>query len=218
MKSPFPFFRVLLLVALVLGTATAASARRMRDVFASAPDSIFPLLTTNNRLDCIDFIENAMPARVKNLMDETVELTALTDTYLSLTLSVAERIDMRLLPLADSTHYVALVRTYFGPVGESVIEFYTSDWRPLPQAKQLVLPRYEDFFVQSDTLPRADLKEFGRLFTYRLVQAALSPSAPTLTFTLSLDELPEEVRREVAPYVRPQIYRWNVASRRFVRE
>lgn len=63
---------------------------RMRDIFASAPDSVFPLLTRNNRLDCIDFIENKMPARVKNRLDNVVELLKLGDAYLQLrTSSVA---------------------------------------------------------------------------------------------------------------------------------
>ena len=53
----------------------------MRDVFAAMPDSVLPLVTKNNRLDCIDFIENNMEARVRNRMGEYVALEALTSTY-----------------------------------------------------------------------------------------------------------------------------------------
>ena len=45
----------------------------IRDIYASAPDSIFPLLTRNNRLDQIDFYENDMPAVVKNRFDDRAE-------------------------------------------------------------------------------------------------------------------------------------------------
>ena len=39
---------------------------RMRQVFAEMPDSILGILTKYNRLDCIDFIENNLPAKVEN--------------------------------------------------------------------------------------------------------------------------------------------------------
>ncbi len=218
MKPFSPAFRILLLVASLLGTAGTVSAQRMRDVFAAMPDSIFPFLSKNNRLDCIDFIENNMKAHVKGTFDEPVELIALTDDYLVLAASAAERVEMKMLPVPDSSYYVALVRTYLGPVGESTVEFYTPDWQSLPQAKQLVLPCYEDFFVPNDSLPHVRLDELRGFFTLRLVQAVLAPSAHSLTFTLSLDELPEEMRAEVRPFVRPLVYRWDIPTRRFVRE
>ena len=88
---------------------------RMRDVFASAPDSVFPLLTRNNRLDCIDFVENKMPARVKNRLDEVVELQSLTDHYLCLRTSERSQVEMRLL----SDSLFCLVNTYEGPAPDS---------------------------------------------------------------------------------------------------
>ena len=42
------------------------AAQKMRDVFATMPDSVLGLMTKNNRLDCIDFIENDMEAKVRN--------------------------------------------------------------------------------------------------------------------------------------------------------
>ena len=59
--------RKTLLSAVLLFAAVSAGAQlKMREVFAQLPDSVLPLMTRNNRLDCIDFIENGMEARVKN--------------------------------------------------------------------------------------------------------------------------------------------------------
>ena len=52
----------------------AVPAKRMRDYFADMPDSILYVMTRNNRLDCIDFIENNMQARVRNRFDAFSEL------------------------------------------------------------------------------------------------------------------------------------------------
>ena len=71
----------------------------MRDVFAVMPDSVLPLVTKNNRLDCIDFIENNMEARVRNRMGEYVALEALTSTYARFRTSPLTVMEMKLLPL-----------------------------------------------------------------------------------------------------------------------
>ena len=47
----------------------ALQAQKMRDVFAAMPDSVLGIMTKNNRLDCIDFIENDMEAKVRNRFD-----------------------------------------------------------------------------------------------------------------------------------------------------
>ena len=71
--------KIFLSSLLFLVVLSSCAQVRMRDVFAQLPDSVLPLLTKNNRLDCIDFIENNMEARVKNRFNDHVVLEALTD-------------------------------------------------------------------------------------------------------------------------------------------
>ena len=65
----------------------ALQAQKMRDVFAAMPDSVLGIMTKNNRLDCIDFIENDMEAKVRNRFDGFSVLKALTVDYLDLQLT-----------------------------------------------------------------------------------------------------------------------------------
>ena len=60
---------IISIIVFAFSVTLSAQEVKMRDVFAQAPDIIFPLLTKNNKLDCIDFIENKMRARVKNKFD-----------------------------------------------------------------------------------------------------------------------------------------------------
>ena len=81
----FALKRIFILTLLTLFVAPAlAQTMRMKDAFAAMPDSIFPLITRNNRLDCIDFIENNMEAQVKNIVDEPIEIAMINDTYIDL--------------------------------------------------------------------------------------------------------------------------------------
>ena len=95
----------------------------MRDVFAAMPDSVLGIMTKNNRLDCIDFIENDMEAKVRNRFDGFSVLKALTVDYLDLQLTPNCRVEMKLLPAEDTLNYICVARTYSGPVTETKVAF-----------------------------------------------------------------------------------------------
>ena len=113
----------------------------MRNVFAAMPDSVAPLVSKNNRLDCIDFIENNMEAKARNTLGEYVTLEALTADYARFRTSSASVMEMKLLPTSDTTSVLCLVRT--AQTGEpdtprrledSNIQFLNPDWTPLTTA------------------------------------------------------------------------------------
>ena len=101
----------------------------VRDIFAAAPDSIFPLMTQNNRLDCLDFKENNMQARVRNLLDTYTEMTDLTPFYLRIQMTERSTAQLRLLSASDSIF--CLINTYWGPHPDSHIKFTQMSLRDL---------------------------------------------------------------------------------------
>ena len=151
------------------------AAQKMRDVFATMPDSVLGLMTKNNRLDCIDFIENDMEAKVRNRFDGFTVLKALTVDYLDLQLTKNCRVEMKLLPAGDSLNYICLSRTYSGPVPESVVELYTADWREMPGAEWIPRPAYADFWTEHDSVDAEEAERLQRLQDMRFVQASLQP-------------------------------------------
>ena len=126
-----------LLAALIATIAGQASAQdlKIRDVFKQMPDSLMPYLTTNNRLDFIDFIDSDMKAEVANMTGGVSEMTALTDDSLSIRMSDGLRVDMLLLdldePLDSIRQVVIFVETFLvdSIYGESACKTYTTDWQ-----------------------------------------------------------------------------------------
>ena len=120
-------------LALLLMIATTSMAQQMKDYFRQMPDKILPLLTTNNRLDMLDFLDSNMKAEVRNIFDGTSELTTLTDEYLFLQLTEASHVEMRLLETTepvDSSHtIICIVNTAGVSAQESVVRFYSAQWR-----------------------------------------------------------------------------------------
>lgn len=195
-------------IALAWLTCLSGQAQlTIRDIFAAAPDSIFPLMTQNNRLDCLDFKENNMQARVKNLLDQYTEMTDLTENYLRIQMTRHSTVQMRLLSASDSIF--CLISTYLGPTPDSRITFYRSDWTPIQtDAPQ---PQVEDFWNPvPDSLKQA--ARFTQMSLRDLTLISIDANAEkdaTLTFTLQTSELAGEEKKMTEEYTHPLVYRWN---------
>ena len=91
--------------ALVVGSLLClihVGAQDMRTLLVAMPDSILPLLTKNNRMDCVDFVDSKMKAEVKNRLGEVSELKVLTKDYLLLQMTSQSTVEMKLLSVNDS--------------------------------------------------------------------------------------------------------------------
>lgn len=179
--------RIPIIFFILLGCCNVSAQQvKMRDVFAQAPDSIFPLLTKNNKLDCIDFIENKMRARVKNRFDTYSELTVLTDNYLRLKVSEKSSVEMKLV----NDSLLCMVKTYYGPGADSQVSFYNTAWQPVSYS--IKRPEADDFFQ-----PGADGEVCGLLRQLPLIKARLNPDDTTLTWELQITELTETQKRTI---------------------
>jgi hypothetical protein len=164
---------------------------RIRDIYAAAPDSIFPLLTKNNRLDLIDFRENNMQAVVKNKFEDRTELLVLSDRYLKLKLSEHCIVEMRLL--SDSVF--CMVQTYNAPAPDSRVRFFDAEWNELPPTVER--PAVDDFLSEDiDTDVRLALEALP------LMKASLSESDENITWELQTSELTREQRQKADGKVR----------------
>ncbi len=228
--------RFLSLFYLLQFTFYLASAQTtMRDVFAQLPDSVLPYMSQNNRLDCIDFFENGMEARVKNRLDEPVVLTSLTTDFLSIETSTASTVEMKLVP-SDSDTLICVSRTYMGPTPDSDVRLYTLGWTfverlPRPAVAEFLIQRNHEPMEQREQTSLLDLpsRDRGRrsqttkqrnhetadtLRTLQLeaeylplIKAELSPTQPTITWTLQTAELTKETKKAAGKYLRPIVKR-----------
>jgi hypothetical protein len=181
----------------------------MRSLFLNAPDSILPLLTQNNRADCIDFLDAGMRARVTNRLDGTSELLAIDDEFLELRSSESSLVQMRLLPCAQDT-VIAVVRSVCAEACDSRISFYKKDWSPA--ALSFERPGIASFFLPTDSLDYL----LKRCDIY-LVHLSLSRDDASLRAEYTMPRyMSEEDSLLVAPKLRPLLYRWEGGA--FVRE
>ena len=187
-------------------------AQNMKSVFVAMPDSVTPLLTKVNREDCIDFLDSNMKAVVKNRFGNVAEMKVLTDDYGLMQTSEVGTLEMKLLPLADSTKVICMVKTVDVPVADSSVRFYTSDWSQQLDVKEfLQLPSMDAFFLPNDSLKHEAILTRKKADMH-LMKAQLSKEDTSLIFTYTTpDYLNEEDREKLSPHLRKEsiVLRWS---------
>lgn len=198
--------KILLFSAFLFAAVSSVAQVRMRDVFAQLPDSILPLMTRNNRLDCIDFIENGMEARVKNKFNDQVVLEALTEDFLLIRTSESSTVEMKLMPLGSDT-LICVNRTYLGPTEDSEVKLYNTNWCFVRNVQR---PEVSEFLKTVDSIrpwtpEMADTMDMirGEATYLPLIKASLSAESSEIQWVLQSNEFRKEIKKVADRYLQP---------------
>lgn len=207
--------KLLMVLWALMAVQSASAGKPIREWWVAMPDSLLPLLSKNNRLDFVDFIDSRMEAVVTNRLDGKSQMKTLTENYLQMSYTATCDVSMKLLPLTDSTEVLCLVTTMHGKVPDSRVAFYDKAWEELPTENFFTEPVMTDFrnTVENDSAA-VEWKKMDVFFkTY-----TLSPENLTLSCRLTtMDYLNEQDRKSISPYLQGDtiIYSWSEG--RFVR-
>lgn len=188
-------------------TDTATTAPLMRDVFASMPVELAPMVTRNNRLDCIDFIENDMEARVRNTIDEYVTLEALTKDYARFRTSPSGYMELKLM--ADSV--LCVVRTVEAGrdsmhIEDSRVAFFTPQWEPLATEQFFRMPELDAFVTKEiPALTQKEAQAIAALRYFCPMRVTLSAEDCSITVIPQLGDLEPELRDAARTIVREKV-------------
>ena len=200
--------------------AFTLQAQDLKSLYIAIPDSLSPLLTKVNRQDFGDFLASGMKAKVKNRFGNESEMTRLTSDYLQLNLTTVSSLEMKLLPVNDTTKIICVAKTYLGPVADTEILFYSSSWKKLKTSDFIQLPQKEDFFILPTTIEQRDsLEHLKAQADLHLCEAKLSEKEQTLSFTYTVPRyLEEKTAHAIQNYLlkHPLLYEWKEG--RFVRK
>ena len=203
--------RIKLWMLLCILSISSAFAQDMKSVFISMPDSIAPLLTKVNKEDCVDFLAYDMKAEVKNRLGGVTELKVLTDDYLFLQTTANSSMEMKLLPVNDSTKVVCMIKTVCSSACDSEVHFYSSDWKQkLMTTDYLSKPEGDMFFLPVDSSDE-EYALIRKEANVHLMKASLSKEDVSLTFIYTTpDYLNKENKEKLEPYLRkePVVLKW----------
>lgn len=200
-----------ILTIVVCGLLQEAAAQEMRSLFLNAPDEVFPLLTRNNRADCIDYIDAGMEANVTNRLGGTTCLTRLAGDYLYMQTSSSSWIEARLLPF-EGDMLICLVKGIEAEAADSRLLIYDSKWNRLDTGRFLKEPEIADFFLSADSAAR-----YAERCDIYLVKYSLSRDEESLKVEYTMPAYMNVADAGIiAPLLRTLVYRWD--GKQFVRE
>ena len=139
-------------------------------------------------------------------------MKVLTDDYVLMQTSEVGTLEMKLLPVNDSTKVVCMVKTVCASACDSSIRFYASDWsKQLDANKFLQLPSKDAFFLPNDSLTDEAVLTRKKADMH-LMKAQLSEDDHSLTFICTTpDYLNGEDREKLLIHLRkdPIVLKWD---------
>jgi hypothetical protein len=201
------FFPLLLCVCSI----SIAAAQDMAAFFIQIPDSYLPQLEDAWRKDLVDLYQSGKPAVLENTMGGRSTIQKLTPDYLLLQTTERSTMEIRFFPLINNTHIACVITTVYGPAADSRVEFYSTDWQPLP-ASGLWIPAKADWFIKED-IDRNDesFREAKSSLDMELIYYQLDPDKLILEARLTTpDYLSPEERDKVKPFLKDasSVYDW----------
>lgn len=196
----------LLSLTLVLGALSAFAQTTAADLFTSAPQSVFPLLDRNTRLDMVDYYKNGMTNPSQNQLDGRSSITEMTPE--SITVKMTDSSAVQIVDLKGAKgDIIALISTVATPGLDSTIKFFDSDWKPLPTESFFTKPGWKEWLTASGKQNEADVT---MQVPFMLASYRIDPSTSTLTLTNNLSRfLDKEIYDDLASYLNPTLtYTW----------
>lgn len=203
--------RIIYIIAIIAGFVFNVKGQNMDAVFTAMPDQYIPQLEDAWRKDLIDLYNNSKDATLKNTMNGNSTLKKLTPDYLLLEVTDRSTVEMKLLPLINNTKLICMVTTVNGPVPDSRIQFFTTDWQPL-NSKDLFTPvGSEWFFKEGINKNSISFMEAASLLDMDLWEYSLNPDNTNLVMTYTTPQyLSKEDREKIKSYLKdsPKVYTW----------
>lgn len=204
--------KLILAAALLLLGATAARAQlTAAKAFVNAPQSVFPLVDTNTRMDMVDYINAGMSTQSSNKLGGGSAIIDLSPMRMKVKMTDSSTDELFLLPTAASDTIIGVIRTVATPGHDSSIAFYNSKWQPVKGGSVLNVPVMADWITD-----KAHTADVETVVPFMLVGYTFDPATQRLTATNHLEGfLSEDIYSMVEPYISKNlVYAWN--GKRFV--
>ena len=201
-----------LVIGCLLLCSLSVQAQNIKSLFIASPDSLAPLLTEVNRADFGDFLLNNMKAEVKNRFGKSSEMIKMTEDYLQLKMTSVSSVEMKLLPVNDTTNVICVVHTYNGPVVDSNVKFYSTEWKELPLVNYFQYPDKDEFYIDPVNTEKKDsLNQLKEMLDMYLLKIKLSADNKNMYLTFMTPEfLDKETQKRYQSFLYrdPICYNW----------
>lgn len=197
-----------IMLMLLAVSVSALHAQNMRQLWIDMPDSLTTYLNKSMRTELADYVEMKAPAVVTNLLKEKTEIDTLTDNFMRIKLSAASEMEMKILPHVERGKVVALVRTYRGPVAQSMLSFYDMEWNPVA-VDPVQWPSPESMIAKPEAMTEARYRDLLASVEMKLMEYHFSPADNLLRISLGIPLLTSDEKEDFQTLLRQTNLNWD---------
>lgn len=122
----------------------------LSDLFKSMPQEVLPGFTEADKTMLL--VDTSLTVIPYSLGE--IERLSYNDTYLHIRTSDIGTLQLKLLPLVNSTYIICMIKTVCGKACDSNISFYSTEWNPLDSSSFLPKIDADLFFNKNDIKDR----------------------------------------------------------------
>ena len=195
-----------LITIALAATALSSWAITATEAFTTAPNTVFPLLEKNTRLDMVDYFNSGLASASSNKLDGKTSITLLSDSDIRFTMSSSSAYQIAILPSKDGD-IIALIETVATPAPDSNISFYTAEWSSID--KPLFNEPGVSYWLTADGRDNSSMVE--SLVPFMLVSYNYDPATKSLILRNNVKQfLGEEMYSMIDGYLCDTlVYTWN---------
>lgn len=201
------------LIGILFYTITI-QAQTIKDVILTLPDDVILGLTTDQKVQlCADTTADSVS--VDNPLNGLTTRLSISKDYASFATSDVGTIQIKILPLINDTKIICVVKTVCSDVCDSRIQFYTIDWKLLPEQSLLPKRSFDWFIKASADRSSTDYKEAIKAVDINPITYNLSPNDYSLIAYSGIgDYLGSDDYDSLQPFLteKPKVFTWNKIS------
>ena len=205
----FMMNKIILSLLLLMG-CTVGRAQALYDVLRSIPDTMVSYIDAGQRSELADDILAKKSAVVVNSIGDTTSIVRHSGDYVLLRCNKARDMEMKLLPRKqEGDTLLCVVNTYKGPAEESTIAFYTLDWKTVSGGRFVADVPAQSLLHKPDSVSDNDFHHLCDMLDPLLVNIHLSPNNYSLTFSVSIPEVPRDKDKELKDIISQIKFNWD---------
>lgn len=201
-----------------LFACTAQAATGFADIISNMPKEIVPYINDNMRAELVNSIKSGDTIGISSMLQERIAIDTIAADFIRIKATQKTTIQLRLLPVSDSTSIICMVKTLEVPIRESRISFFTTSWSLLES--DYGLPAFTDSATTIDSLTckpddmsEDKYKEYLACIDPVVTHADISSADGSITFGLGISPfITSEERSGIMRIIRQKTFKWDGIS------
>ena len=184
----------------------SANAQTVGDMFMSMPDSLFPYLTQEQRVELVKLkqVDTSTSAVLRSVFNCSVSLDSLEAACMTVNIDSTMTVEMARLATVSGDSLYCLLQTVSAPERETVASIYNKVWEKVSDVDWTDVP----LLNRPDTMSDKEFANRTSLIEFRMVEARLE-NADTIVLKLNVPMLSSEDKRLLQDILVQRRMRWD---------